>query len=93
MPEDIKRNPSFEIIKLRLLANFVAVYAEDKGQDVVLDEYGKKLSEEVADQMAIDFMGNGEPSSREMTKKHSKYEKVGLTDKYYAMVPHYAECV
>ena len=43
--------------------------------------------------MAIDFTGNGEPSSREMTKKHSKYEKVGLTDKYYAMVPHYAECV
>ena len=93
MPEDIKRNPSFEIIKLRLLANFVAVYAEDKGQDVGLDEYGKKLSEEVADQMAIDFTGKGEPSSREMTKKHSKYEKVGLTDRYYAMVPHYAECV
>lgn len=93
LPDNIKKNPSFDKIKLRLLANFVAVYAEDKGQDVGMDNYGKKFNEGEADQMAIDFTGDGELSSRDMTKKHSKYEKVSLTNKYYAMVPHYAECV
>ena len=93
MDDNIKSNPAFETLKIRLLANFVAVYAEDKGQAVNMDDYGKRLSEEVSNLMFLDLMGEEKPEKSEMTKKHEKYERVGLTDKYYAMVPEYADCV
>lgn len=95
IPADLKRDTIFEKLKLRLLANFVAVYAEDKGQIVNMDEYGKKLAEEMANQMFLDLnlTGNEKLAKSEMAMKHEKYEQAGLTHKYYAMVPEYAECV
>ena len=93
IPSKTKNHPAFEKIKQRLLANFVAVYAEDKGQEVNMDDYGRKLGEEFSDQMALDLIGEDKPVKTEMTKKHEKYNVAGLTDKYYAMVPHYADFV
>ena len=95
IPAVLKKNPSYAKINLRLLANFVAVYAEDKGQQINMDDYSKKLGEEMASQMFLDLDLTGDEKSMksEMTKKHEKYEQSGLTDKYYAMVPDYADCV
>lgn len=93
IPTKTKQYPTFEKIKQRLLANFVAVYAEDKGQEVNMDDYGRKLGEEFSDQMIIDLTGEEKPVKTEMTKKHEKYNVAGLTDKYNAMVPHYADFV
>lgn len=95
IPATLKKNPSFEKINIRLLANFVAVYAEDKGQPVNMDDYSKKLGEEMASQMFLDLdlTGDEKPVKSEMSKKHEKYEQAGLTNKYYAMVPEYADCV
>ena len=93
IPTKTKQYPTFEKIKQRLLANFVAVYAEDKGQEVNMDDYGRKFGEEVSAQMTLDLTGEEKPVMSEMTKKHEKYNVAGLTDKYYAMVPHYADFV
>ena len=93
IPSKTKQHPAFEKIKQRLLANFVAVYAEDKGQEVNMDDYGRKLGEEFSDQMALDLIGEDKPVKTKMTKKHEKYNVAGLTDKYDAMVPHYADFV
>ena len=93
IPANIKSKNVFEKTKLRLLANFVAVYAEDKGQAGNMDDYGKILSEEMSSLMFLDLAGEDKPVKSEMTKKHEKYEQAGLTDKYYAMVPEYVDCV
>lgn len=93
IPADIKSDAVFEKMKLRLLANFVAVYAEDKGQAGNMDDYGKILSEEMSSLLFLDLTGEEKPEKSEMTKKHEKYEQAGLTDQYYAMVPEYVDCV
>ncbi len=93
IPNRIKRNPVFEKLELRLLANFVAVYAEDKGHSVNMDDYGKKLGEEMSNQMFLDLTGDDKAEKSEMVKKHEKYKQSGLTDSYYVMVPEYADCV
>lgn len=93
IPNRIKRNPVFEKLELRLLANFVAVYAEDKGHSVDMDDYGKKLGEEMSNQMFLDLTGDDKAEKSEMVKKHEKYKQSGLTDSYYVMVPGYADCV
>ena len=93
IPANIKSEAVFEKMKLRLLANFVAVYAEDKGQVGNMDDYGKILSEEMSSLMFLDLTGEDKPEKSEMTKKHEKYEQTGLTDKYYAMVPEYVDFV
>lgn len=93
IPADIKSDAVFEKMKLRLLANFVAVYAEDKGQAGNMDDYGQILSEEMSSLLFLDLTGEEKPEKSEMTKKHEKYEKAGLTDQYYAMVPEYVDCV
>lgn len=93
IPANIKSKTVFDKMKLRLLANFVAVYAEDKGQTGNMDDYGKILSEEMSSLMFLDLTGDDKPEKSEMTKKHEKYEQAGLTDKYYAMVPEYVDCV
>lgn len=58
-----------------------------------MDDYGKILSEEMSSLMFLDLTGEDKPVKSEMTKKHEKYEQAGLTDKYYAMVPEYVDCV
>ena len=93
IPANIKSEAVFEKMKLRLLANFVAVYAEDKGQTGNMDDYGKMVSEEMSSLMFLDLTGEDKPEKSEMTKKHEKYEQAGLLDKYYAMVPEYVDCV
>ena len=93
IPANIKSKAVFEEMKLRLLANFVAVYAEDKGQTGNMDDYGKILSEEMSSLMFLDLTGEEKHEKSEMTKKHEKYEQVGLTNKYNAMVPEYVDCV
>ena len=93
IPANIKSKDVFEKMKLRLLANFVAVYAEDKGQTGNMDDYGKILSEEMSSLMFLDLAGEDKPVKSEMTKKHEKYEQAELTDKYFAMVPEYVDCV
>ena len=93
IPANIKSKEFFEKMKLRLLANFVAVYAEDKGQAGNMDEYGKILSEEMSSLMFLDLTGEDKPEKSEMTKIHEKYEQAGLTDTYYTMVPEYVDCV
>ncbi len=93
IPANIKSKDVFEKMRLRLLANFVAVYAEDKGQAGNMDDYGKILSEEMSSLMFLDLTGEDKPEKSEMTKKHEKYEQTGLADKYYAMVPEYVDCV
>lgn len=93
IPADIKSDAVFEKMKQRLLANFVAVYAEDKGQAGNMDDYGKILSEEMSSLLFLDLTGEEKPEKSEMTKKHEKYEQAGLTDQYYAMVPEYVDCV
>lgn len=93
IPANIKSKEFFEKMKLRLLANFVAVYAEDKGQAGNMDEYRKILSEEMSSLMFLDLTGEDKPEKSEMTKIHEKYEQAGLTDTYYTMVPEYVDCV
>ena len=93
IPANIKSEAVFEKMKLRLLANFVAVYAEDKGQVGNMDDYGKILSEEMSSLMFLDLTGEDKPEKSEMTKIHEKYEQAGLTDTYYTMVPEYVDCV
>lgn len=93
IPANIKSKDVFEKMRLRLLANFVAVYAEDKGQAGNMDDYGKILSEEMSSLMFLDLTGEDKPEKSETTKKHEKYEQTGLTDKYCAMVPEYVDCV
>lgn len=95
IPANLKMNTFFEKFKLRLLANFVAVYAEDKGQTVNMNDYGKKLAEEKASQLFLDLdlTGDEKPAKSEMAMKFEKYEQAGLTEKYNTMVPEYAECV
>ena len=93
IPAIIKSKDVFEKIKLRLLANFVAVYAEDKGQASNMDDYAKKLNEEMSSLTFLDLTGEEKSEKSEIIKKHEKYEQAGLTDKYYAMEPEYVDCV
>ena len=93
IPERLKENKAFENVKQRLLANFVAVYAEDKGRPSSMENFKDRFGEEIADQMAIDFTGEGEPSSREATKIHEKYDRAGLTDRYHVVEPNYVDFV
>ena len=93
IPAYIKSEAVFEKMKLRFLANFVAVYAEDKGQAGNMDDYGKILREEMSNLMFLDLTGEDKPEKTEITKKYEKYVQAGLTNKYHAMVPEYADCV
>ncbi len=93
IPNKLKENKAFEKVKQRLLANFVTVYAEDKGRPGSMENFKDRFGEEIADQMAIDFTGEGEPSSREATKMHEKYDRAGLTENYYVMEPNYIDYV
>jgi len=93
IPKPLKERTGYVRIKSRLLANFVAVYAEEKGQEIGMDNYSEQLGEDIANQIAIDFIGHEDPSSREMIKKHNKYKIAGLTEKYNALAPDYVDCV
>lgn len=93
IPESLKKKTGYALTKSRLLANFVAVYAEDKGQEIGMDNYSEQLGEDKANQIAIDFTEHEDSSSREMINKYNKYKIAGLTEKYYALAPDYVDCV
>lgn len=93
IPEKLKENRAFKKVKQGLLANFVAVYAEEKGQPNSMENYIERFGKEIADLMAIDFTGEGEPSSREATKIHDKYDRADLIDRYHVMEPNYVDFV
>lgn len=83
--EGLKRKSEFEKIKVRFLANFVAVYAEDKCFEVGMNNYSAKL---------IDEFSVEDCKTKEMTRKYEKYVNVGLASKYDVLKPRsYSDCV
>lgn len=89
---NIAKNSSFEIIKPRLLANFIAVYAEYKSQNIDID-YSKKLADENISLLATDNIKNDGQLYGAMARIHEKYRSTGLTDKYFTMEPQYVDFV
>lgn len=95
IPDNYKRSSNFAKIKLRLLVNFVVVYAEEKGQSINMNNYSKKLSEDIVNQVSfdLDLKNEEEPLKSEMIKIQEKYEQAGLAKDYYAMTPEYVDFV
>lgn len=95
IPANYKKSSNFEKIKLRLLVNFVVVYAEEKGQSINMNNYSKKLSEDIVNQVSfdLDLKDEEEPLKSEMIKIQEKYEQAGLAKEYCAMAKEYVDIV
>lgn len=79
----------FGDIRVYLLLNFIAVYAEYKSGRVIMERFHEQLAQETVSRMS----DNDKPSLQEAMNLMSKYEKSGLTESYRVLGQGYVACV
>lgn len=76
-------------IRVYLLLNFIAVYAEYKSGKVMMERFHEQLAHETVSRMS----DNDKPSPQEAMNLMSKYEKSGLTESHRVLGQGYVACV
>lgn len=88
--EDTLAALEFKDIRLYLLANFITVYAEYKGGNMVMENFHDALTKETVN---IAAGKDDEKSEKPATDTIYKYEKTGLHESHKVLTPGYVMCV
>ena len=86
---EITDSKEFGDIRVYLLLNFIAVYAEYKSGKVMMERFHEQLAHETVSRMS----DNDKPSPQEAMNLMSKYEKSGLTESHRVLGQGYVACV
>lgn len=86
---EITDSREFGDIRVYLLLNFIAVYAEYKSGKVMMERFHEQLAHETVSGMS----NSDKPSPQEATSLLSKYEKSGLTESHRVLGQGYVACV
>lgn len=86
---EITDSKEFGDIRVYLLLNFIAVYAEYKSGKVMMERFHEQLAHETVSRMS----NSDKPSPQEATNLLSKYEKSGLTESHRVLGQGYVACV
>lgn len=86
---EITDSNEFGDIRVYLLLNFIAVYAEYKSGKVIMERFHEQLAHETVNRMS----DNDKPSPQDAMNLLSKYEKSGLTESHRVLGQGYVACV
>ena len=89
LSREIIDSKEFGDIRVYLLLNFIAVYAEYKSGKVMMERFHEQLAHETVSWMS----DNDKPSPQEAMNLMSKYEKSGLTESHRVLGQGYVACV
>ena len=89
LSREIIDSKEFGDIRVYLLLNFIAVYAEYKSGRVIMERFHEQLAHETVSRMS----DNDKPSLQEAMNLMSKYEKSGLTESHRVLGQGYVACV
>lgn len=89
LSREIIDSKEFGDIRVYLLLNFIAVYAEYKSGKVMMERFHEQLAHETVSRMS----DNDKPSPQEAMNLMSKYEKSGLTESHRVLGQGYVACV
>ena len=94
LPKEVIDTEEFKVIRLYLLANFITVYAEYKGGNLIMEDFNKHLVAETISLTAARHSNDKElPKSTPATDTNSKYQKTGLAASHRVLRQGYVECV
>lgn len=88
--QETKDASEFKDIRLYLLSNFITVYAEYKGGNMVMENFNDALSKETVSIAAGKDNAN---KKKPATETIYKYEKTGLHTSHKVLTPGYVVCV
>ena len=89
LSKKIVETKEFGDIRVYLLLNFIAVYAEYKSGKVIMERFHEQLAQETVGRMS----DSDKPASKEATNLLHKYEKSGLTESHRVLGQGYVACV
>lgn len=89
LSREIIDSKEFGDIRVYLLLNFIAVYAEYKSGKVMIERFHEQLAHETVSRIS----NSDKPSPQEATNLLSKYEKSGLTESHRVLGQGYVACV
>lgn len=93
LPNEIIDAPEFKSISQYLLSNFIAIYAEYKSGNLVMERFNKQL---VADNMSRMLANKGDKTPLPATPAAdtlTKYQKTGLSESHRVLNQGYVTCV
>ena len=93
LPDDITKAAEFENIQLYLLANFIAIYAEYKSGNLVMERYNDILVTESYTRLSINKGEIDKIPAMPATDTKMKYQKTGLTESHRLLGQGYIICV
>lgn len=89
LSREIVESKEFSEIRVYLLLNFIAVYAEYKSGKVLMERFHEQLAHETICSMS----DNDKSTPQEAMNLLSKYKKSGLTESHRVLGQGYVECV